>query len=56
VLSCMSSAMSVPGGAGLGTLGFSQAKAEDMTERAGFSCFERLNVDHAINAFYAVRP
>ena len=30
VLSCMSSALSEPGGAGLGTLGLSAAKAEEL--------------------------
>ena len=56
VLTCMSSAMSEPDGLGLGTLGFHEAKAREMTEAAGFSRFERLEIDHPINAFYAVRP
>lgn len=56
VLSCMSSAMSAPDGAGLGTLGLSEARAEDMARRAGFTRFERLDVDHSTNAFYAIRP
>lgn len=56
VLSCMSSAMSSPDGAGLGTLGLSEAKAEEMARAAGFSRFERLDIDHATNAFFAVRP
>lgn len=56
VLSCMSSALSTPDGAGLGTLGFSQATAESMARAAGFGRFERLAVDHAVNAFYAIRP
>lgn len=56
VLTCMSSAMSEPGGLGLGTLGFHEERARDMTEAAGFTRFERVAIDHPINAFYAVRP
>ena len=56
VLSCMSSAMSTPDGAGLGTLGFSASTAEAMAKSAGFSQFKRLDVDHSINAFYEIRP
>jgi SAM-dependent methyltransferase len=56
VMSCMSSALSQPGGAGLGTLGLPPARAEAMARAAGFTRFRRLPVDHAINAFYEVRP
>ena len=56
VLSCMSSAMATPDGAGLGTLGLSAMTAETMARTAGFSKFERLSVDHSVNAFYAIRP
>jgi hypothetical protein len=56
VLSCMSSAMSEPDGEGLGTLGLSAQKAETMARNAGFTSFERLDIDHSVNAFYAVRP
>ena len=56
VLSCMSSAMSEPDGEGLGTLGLSAMKAEQMAREAGFSRFERLDIDHSVNAFYQVRP
>lgn len=56
VLSCMSSAMSSPDGAGLGTLGLSEAKAEEMARAAGFTRFDRLDIDHSTNAFFAVRP
>ena len=56
VLSCMSSAMSAPDGAGLGTLGLFPAKAEAMARAAGFSRFRRLDVDHPVNAFYEIRP
>jgi len=56
VLSCMSSALSEPGGAGLGTLGLSATKAEAMARKAGFTRFRKLDVDHAVNAFYEIRP
>ena len=56
VLSCMSSALSEPGGAGLGTLGLPESRARAMAAAAGFTRFERLRVDHAVNAFYEVRP
>ena len=56
VLSCMSSAMSTPDGAGLGTLGFSEATAHEMANAAGFSRFQRIEIDHPVNAFYEVRP
>lgn len=56
VLSCMSSALSDPDGAGLGTLGLSATVAREMAARAGFTRFRRLDVDHAVNAFYEVRP
>ncbi len=56
VLSCMSSAMSTLDGAGLGTLGFSENTARQMAAKAGFSKFRKLDVEHAVNAFYEVRP
>jgi hypothetical protein len=56
VLTCLASALSEPDGAGLGTLGLSAGKASDMAERAGFSRFRKLAIDHPVNAFYEVRP
>ena len=56
VLTCMSSALSEPGGEGLGTLGLSENTARAMTEAAGFTRFRKLKIDHAVNAFYEVRP
>jgi SAM-dependent methyltransferase len=56
VLSCMSSALSEPGGAGLGTLGLPASKAEAMARQAGFTRFRKLPVEHAVNAFYEIRP
>ena len=56
VMSCMSSSMSQPGGAGLGTLGLSANTAEQMAKSAGFSRFTKLDIEHAVNAFYEIRP
>ena len=56
VLSCMSSAMSAPDGAGLGTLGLSETKAREMSAAAGFTHFRRLQIDNPVNAFYEIRP
>jgi 2-polyprenyl-3-methyl-5-hydroxy-6-metoxy-1,4-benzoquinol methylase len=56
VLSCMSSALSAPDGAGLGTLGLPESRAREMAEAAGFSRFQKLAIDHSVNAFYEVRP
>jgi 2-polyprenyl-3-methyl-5-hydroxy-6-metoxy-1,4-benzoquinol methylase len=56
VLSCMSSALSEPDGAGLGTLGLSANKARAMAQHAGFTRFRKLDVEHSVNAFYEIRP
>lgn len=56
VLSCMSSAMSAPDGAGLGTLGLSERAARELAAEAGFTRFRRLDVEHPVNAFYEIRP
>jgi 2-polyprenyl-3-methyl-5-hydroxy-6-metoxy-1,4-benzoquinol methylase len=56
VLSCMSSALSESGGAGLGTLGLSASRAEQMAREAGFASFSALPVQHSVNAFYEIRP
>jgi SAM-dependent methyltransferase len=56
VLTCMSSALAEPGGAGLGTLGLPEARARSLAEDAGFARFRRLEVEHPVNAFYEARP
>jgi 2-polyprenyl-3-methyl-5-hydroxy-6-metoxy-1,4-benzoquinol methylase len=56
VLSCMSSALSEPGGAGLGTLGMSERRAKEMAASAGFTRFRRIDLDSPVNAFYEIRP
>jgi 2-polyprenyl-3-methyl-5-hydroxy-6-metoxy-1,4-benzoquinol methylase len=56
VLTCMSSALSHPAGAGLGTLGFSEPVARQMATDAGFTRFTRHDLDNPVNAYYEVRP
>jgi 2-polyprenyl-3-methyl-5-hydroxy-6-metoxy-1,4-benzoquinol methylase len=56
VLTCMSSALSEAGGAGLGTLGLHAELARSMARDAGFSQFETLDLGHPVNAFYVARP
>jgi 2-polyprenyl-3-methyl-5-hydroxy-6-metoxy-1,4-benzoquinol methylase len=56
VLCCMSSALSEPGGLGLGTLGFPEPVARKMTSEAGFSRFTTRDFENPINAYYEVRP
>jgi hypothetical protein len=56
VMSCMSSALSEPGGAGLGTLGFTEDLARTMTRDAGFTRFRTHDFANPMNAYYEVRP
>lgn len=56
VLSCMSSSLSEPGGAGLGTLGLPEPAMRQLVESAGFTRFRRLDLPHPINAFYEAKP
>jgi 2-polyprenyl-3-methyl-5-hydroxy-6-metoxy-1,4-benzoquinol methylase len=56
VMSCMSSALSEPGGAGLGTLGLSAGRLEVLAREAGFTRVRRLDIDNPVNAFYEIRP
>jgi SAM-dependent methyltransferase len=56
VATCMSSAMSEPGGAGLGTLGFHPELAREMCTAAGFSRFTVHDFDDPANLYYEVRP
>jgi 2-polyprenyl-3-methyl-5-hydroxy-6-metoxy-1,4-benzoquinol methylase len=56
VSACMSSALSEPGGAGLGTLGFNPEVAERMTREAGFTRFTIHDFDDPANLYYEVRP
>lgn len=56
VMGCMSSALSEPGGAGLGTLGFNEQVARKMAAEAGFTQFKRHDFENPFNAYYEVRP
>jgi 2-polyprenyl-3-methyl-5-hydroxy-6-metoxy-1,4-benzoquinol methylase len=56
VASCMSSGLSEPGGAGLGTLGLHPDLAERICRDAGFSRFTRHDLDDPVNFYYEVRP
>jgi SAM-dependent methyltransferase len=56
VTTCMSSAMSEPGGAGLGTVGFTPQVAEQMVRDAGFTQFQVHDFEDPANLYYEVRP
>jgi len=56
VSACMSSAMSEPDGAGLGTLGFNPQVAREMTAEAGFTRFTEHDFGEAANLYYEIRP
>ncbi len=56
VSACMSSALSEPDGAGLGTLGFNPEVAEKMVREAGFTSFIPHDFDDPANLYYEVRP
>ena len=56
LLVCMSSAMSTPNGAGLGTLGFNEQVARTMAAEVGFGRFRKLEYENATNSYYEIRP
>jgi SAM-dependent methyltransferase len=56
VLICTPSGLSEPGGAGLGTLGFHEEIARQMTREAGFTHFRRLAISDEFDNRYEVRP
>lgn len=55
VATCLSSALSEPGGAGLGTLGLPTELAEQMCRDAGFSRFVVHDFDDPVNLYYEAR-
>ena len=55
VATCMSSALSEPGGLGLGTLGFNPHVAEAMVRAGGFSHFQAHDFADKANLYYEVR-
>jgi 2-polyprenyl-3-methyl-5-hydroxy-6-metoxy-1,4-benzoquinol methylase len=56
VMVCMSSSLSTPDGAGLGTLGLHAERLEGWSKEAGFTRFEPIDLGHPVNAFYVIRP
>ncbi len=54
VASCMSSALSEPGGAGLGTLGLPPSGVEDLCRAAGFQHVVLHDLDDPANLYYGV--
>jgi len=56
VLTCMSSALSEEGGAGLGTLGLHGELMMELARAAGFGEIAPVELDHPVNAFYVARP
>jgi len=55
VFSCLSSGLSEPDGAGLGTAGLPEPKMKELVERAGFTRFRRLDLPSPFNAYYEAR-
>ncbi|MCP3992155.1 MAG: methyltransferase domain-containing protein [Actinomycetia bacterium] len=55
VASCLQSAMSEPGGMGLGTLGLHPQRAEELVREAGFNSFITHDLDDAANLYYEVK-
>ena len=49
---CMNSGLSAADGAGLGTLGFTESVAREMTGLAGFREFELLEIENPMNNYY----
>ncbi|HEX4979624.1 MAG TPA: class I SAM-dependent methyltransferase [Acidimicrobiales bacterium] len=56
VYSCMSSSLSEPGGAGLGTCGLPEPAMRELVTAGGFGHFRSLPIEHPVNAFYEARP
>jgi len=56
VASCMSSALSEPGGAGLGTIGLPPRALAHLVRDAGFTRFEVHDFEDPANLYYEIRP
>lgn len=56
VATCMSSALSEEGGAGLGTLGLHPELLEEMSRTAGFNSIEKHDIGDPANMYYEIRP
>ncbi len=55
IATCLQSALSEPGGLGLGTLGLHAERLEELTTAAGFSSLTIHDFDDAANLYYEVR-
>jgi SAM-dependent methyltransferase len=56
ITSCMSSALSEPGGAGLGTIGLPPLALEQLARDAGFTRFRVHDFQDPANLYYEIRP
>lgn len=56
ITSCMSSALSEPGGAGLGTIGLPPQELEQLARDAGFTRFRVHDFEDPANLYYEIRP
>jgi 2-polyprenyl-3-methyl-5-hydroxy-6-metoxy-1,4-benzoquinol methylase len=56
IVSCMSSALSEPDGAGLGTIGLPPPALQQLVRDAGFTRFQVHDFDDPANLYYEVRP
>jgi SAM-dependent methyltransferase len=56
IASCMSSALSEPGGAGLGTIGLPPQALEQLARHAGFTRFRVHDFEDPANLYYEIRP
>ncbi len=56
IATCMSSALSEPGGAGLGTIGLPPGALKQLTAGAGFTRFTVHDFEDPANLYYEVRP
>jgi SAM-dependent methyltransferase len=56
IASCMSSALSEPGGAGLGTIGLPPRALQQLARDAGFTRFQVHDFEDPANLYYEIRP
>ena len=56
IASCMSSALSEPDGAGLGTIGLPPRALEQLARDAGFTRFRMHDFEDPANLYYEIRP
>jgi 2-polyprenyl-3-methyl-5-hydroxy-6-metoxy-1,4-benzoquinol methylase len=56
IVSCMSSALSEPDGAGLGTIGLPPGALEHLARSAGFTRFRMHDFEDPANLYYEIRP